>query len=164
MHDRRVTSPQPRRVPRREIPTVTQLGVRPSRMLARGLVQRCPACGGGGIFHRWFGMDERCPTCTLLFERVEGHWIGSLGLNTTVVFGLMLIVLMAGTLIGYPDPPIGLLLVTEVSIALFGPLLYFPSSRMMWTAMDLLMRPLRPGEIDPRYVVVDPYRDRKNRP
>jgi hypothetical protein len=129
-------------------------------MLVRGLFQRCPACGGGGIFHRWFGMEERCPTCTLLFERVEGHWIGSLGLNTTVVFGVMLIVLLAGTLIGYPDPPIGALLVAEVSIALFGPLLFFPSSRTLWTAIDLLMRPLRSGEIDPRFVVVDPYRDK----
>ena len=50
-------------------------------------------------------MEERCPTCTFLFERVEGHWIGSLGLNTTVVFGVMLVVLMAGTLAFYPDPP-----------------------------------------------------------
>ncbi len=109
-------------------------------------------------------MEERCPTCTLLFERVEGHWIGSLGLNTTVVFGLMLIVLLAGTLIGYPDPPIGALLVAEISIALLGPLVFFPSSRTLWTSIDLLMRPLRTGEIDPRYVVVDPYRDRPHRP
>ena len=143
---------------------MVQLGVRPSSMLARGLLGRCPACSGRGIFRRWFAMETRCPTCTLLFERVEGHWIGSLGLNTTVVFGLMLVVLLAGTLIGYPDPPIAALLVAEVSIALIGPLLFFPSSRTLWTAMDLLMRPLRPGEIDPRYVVVDPYRDKPTGP
>jgi hypothetical protein len=132
-------------------------------MLVRGLLQRCPACGGGKVFHRWFRMEERCPTCTLLFERVEGHWIGSLGLNTTVIFGLMLIVLLAGAMIGYPDPPIGTLLVAEILIALLGPLLFFPSSRTMWTAIDILMRPLRTGEIDPRFVVVDPYRDRPPR-
>jgi len=105
-------------------------------------------------------MEDRCPTCTLRFERVEGHWIGSLGLNTTVIFGLMLIVMLGITLIGYPDPPIGVLLILEVSIALIGPLLFFPSSRTLWTAIDLLMRPLRSGEIDPRFVKVDPYRDR----
>ena len=44
--------------------------------------------------------------------------------------------------------------------AVVGPLLFFPSSRMMWTALDLLMRPLGPGEIDPRFVKVDPERDR----
>ncbi len=131
-------------------------------MLLRAFVHRCPACGGRHVFRRWFTIAERCPTCTLLFERVEGHWIGSLALNTVVVFGLMLIVLMAGSMIGYPHPPFRALLTAEIAIALIGPFLYFPSSRMMWTAIDLLMRPLRPGEIDPRYVVVDPERDRPN--
>jgi uncharacterized protein (DUF983 family) len=159
-----VTAPQPRRRPRREIATPVQLGVRPSRLLVRGLFRRCPACGGGGIFTHWFGMSDRCPTCTLLFERVEGHWIGSLGLNTTVVFSVMLVVLLGVTLIGYPDPPIGLLLVVEILLAALGPLLFFPSSRTLWTAMDLLMRPLRSGEIDPRFVKVDPGRDRPQGP
>ncbi len=105
-------------------------------------------------------MDERCPTCTLLFERIEGHWIGSLGLNTTVVFGVMLVVLITGSLAGYPNPPFRALLISEIAIAVIGPMLFFPSSRMTWTAIDLLMRPLTPGEIDPRFVVVDPERDR----
>lgn len=131
-------------------------------MLLRAFVHRCPACGGRHVFRRWFTIAERCPTCTLLFERVEGHWIGSLALNTVVVFGLMLIVLLAGSMIGYPHPPFRALLIAEIAIALIGPFLYFPSSRMMWTAIDLLMRPLKPGEIDPRYVVVDPERDRPN--
>lgn len=147
-------------MPRKEIPSAVQVDVTPTRMLLRGLAQRCPACGGGKIFHKWFGMDDRCPTCTLLFERVEGHWIGSLGLNTTVVFGAMLVVLLTGSLAFYPDPPFAALLIIEISLAVVGPLLFFPSSRMMWTAIDLLMRPLTPGEIDPRFVVVDPERDR----
>lgn len=104
-------------------------------------------------------MVERCPTCTLKFERVEGHWIGSLGLNTTVVFAAMLFVLLGVTLLSYPELPTVPLLVTEVALALVGPLLFFPPSRTMWTAIDLLMRPLAPGEIDPRYVLVDPERD-----
>jgi hypothetical protein len=56
------------------------------------------------------------------------------------------------------------MLVVEVSLALLGPLLFFPASRMLWTAIDLLMRPLAPGEIDPRFVKVDPYRDRPTGP
>jgi hypothetical protein len=109
-------------------------------------------------------MVPRCPTCTLRFERVEGHWIGSLGLNTTVVFGAMLAVLLGVTIISYPDVPTTALLWIELAIALLGPLVLFPPSRTLWTATDLLMRPLRPGEIDPRFVVVDPYRDRPQGP
>lgn len=159
-----MSTPTPRRRPRKEIPTPVQLGARPSLLLARGCVGRCPACGGGRLFRRWFAMVPRCPTCTLRFERVEGHWIGSLGLNTTVVFGTMLAVLLGVTIGFYPDVPTTALLWIELGIALLGPLLFFPPSRTLWTATDLLMRPLKPGEIDPRYVVVDPYRDRPRGP
>lgn len=121
---------------------------------------RCPACGGRHIFRRWFEMTERCPTCTLRFERVEGHWIGSIGANTVVIFGLMFVLMISTYLLSYPDPPGAWLLWTEIAIAVLGPLLFFPPARMMWTAIDILMRPLRPGEIDPRFVAKDPYRDR----
>lgn len=105
-------------------------------------------------------MVERCPTCTLRFERVEGHWIGFIGTNTTVIVTLMFVLLMGSYLLAYPDPPGAWLLWSEVGLAVLGPLLFFPPSRMLWTAIDLLMRPLRPGEIDPRYIVRDPQRDR----
>jgi uncharacterized protein (DUF983 family) len=157
-----VTQPQPapRRRPRKQIPTPIQLGVRPSVLLVRGMFIRCPACGGRHVFRNWFAMVDRCPTCTLKFERIEGHWIGSLGLNSTVIFGAMLVVLLGGSIAFYPDVPLGPLLVAELVLALIGPLVFFPPSRTLWTGIDLLMRPLEPGEIDPRFVIVDPYRDR----
>ena len=159
-----MTAPRPRRLPPPEVPTIVQLGVRPRRMLWRGLFGRCPVCGGRHVFHRWFSMAERCPTCTLQFERVDGHWIGAIGVNTVVVMGLMLIVLFAVTMTSFPDPPPGYLVWAEVAIAGIGPFLFFPSSRTLWTAMDLLMRPLKFGEVDPRFVLVDPRRDRPDAP
>jgi len=151
-------SGRPKR-PRKSIPSARQLELRPSLILVRGLFGRCPACGGGHIFRRWFGMHDRCPTCTLRFERVEGHWIGSIGTNTVVIFGLMFVLMITTYLVSYPDTPGPWLLWTEVALALLGPVLFFPSARMLWTAIDVLMRPLKPGEIDPRYVRYDPYRD-----
>lgn len=153
------------KVPRPEVPTAIQLGVKPRRMLLRGLFARCPVCGGGHIFRRWFTMAERCPTCSLRYERVDGHWIGAIGVSTVCVMGLMLIVVAATTFSFYPDPPpIAPLLVVEIGIALLGPLVFFPASRTLWSAIDLLMRPLLPGEVDPRFVEVDPLRDRDQRP
>lgn len=143
--------------------TTTQLGVAPSRLLLRGLFGRCPVCGAGKQFRRWFSMKERCPNCDLLHERVEGHWIGAIGVNTVVVMGLMLVVLIVVAIsvaMTDGDLPVGWLLVVELAIAAIGPLLFFPPSRQLWTAMDLLMRPLKPGEVDPRFVLVDPLRDR----
>ncbi len=146
-------------VPTREIPSVKQLETSSTRMLVRGTFGRCPACGAGKNFTRWIHMSDRCHRCTLKFERVEGHWIGFLGTNTVLVFGLMFILLMSVTLLSYPDPPGSWLIWAMVGIAVVGPLVLYKTARMLWTAIDLLMRPLRPGEIDPRYVVNDPYRD-----
>jgi hypothetical protein len=71
----------------------------------------------------------------------------------------MFLVLLGTYVVSYPDRPGSWVLWTELAMGLFGPVLFFPSARMLWTAIDLLMRPLRTGEIDPRYVVYDPYRD-----
>lgn len=132
--------------------------------MLRGLFARCPVCRERNLFHRWFTMVERCPTCSLRFERVEGHWIGAIGVNTVCTMGLMLIVLAVVTFSYFPDPPpTAPLLVAMILIAVAGPLVFFPSSRTLWSAIDLLMRPLKPGEVDPRLVLVDPLRDRPPR-
>ena len=150
-----------RRAPRPEVPTTRQLGLQPRTLLLRGLFGRCPVCGDRGAFESWFRMRERCPTCALRFERVEGHWIGAIGTNTVCVMGLMLIVLATVTFSMFPDPPpVWPLVGVEVLIAVAGPMVFFPASRTLWSAIDLLMRPLRPGEVDPRLVLVDPLRDR----
>ncbi len=140
-------------------PTAIQLGVTPTRMLVRGLFHRCPVCGGGGVIRRWFSIHERCPTCDLLIERVEGHMIGYIGLNTIVCFTLTFLTLLVAAVIMVPDIQPGLLVAIALIPAAIGPILFFPSSRMMWTAIDLILRPLTPGEVDPRYVLEDPARD-----
>ena len=159
-----MTSPARRRRPLPEVPSAVQLDEKPRTILLRGLFGRCPVCGGRRLFDRWFTMKERCPTCSFHFERVDGHWIGAIGVNTVCVMGLMLIVLAVATFSYFPDsPPIWPLLIAEVVIALLGPIVFFQSSRTLWSAMDLLMRPLKPGEVDPRMVVVDPLRDKTPR-
>jgi uncharacterized protein (DUF983 family) len=154
-----MTSPERRRRPLPEVPSAIQLGMKPGKILRRGLFGACPVCGGRHLFTRWFTMKERCPTCDFRFERVDGHWIGAIGVNTVCV-----IVLGVTTFSYFPDsPPITPLLVAEVTIALAGPIVFFQASRTLWSAMDLLMRPLKPGEVDPRVVLVDPLRDRSPR-
>jgi uncharacterized protein (DUF983 family) len=139
--------------------TAIQLGVSPSRMLVRGFLHRCPVCGGGGVIRRWFSINERCPTCDLLIERVEGHVIGYIGLNTIVCFTLTFLTLFIGAVVMAPDIQPQTLVLLALIPAGLGPILFFPSSRMVWTAIDLIMRPLKPGEVDPRFVLNDPGRD-----
>lgn len=148
----------------RSLPSATQLGLRPTRILLRGALGCCPACGGIRNFHRWFRMQERCSTCTLQFERVEGHWIGFLGTNSVIVSSLMFVLMFGATLLAYPETPGAWLLWAMLGTALLVPVLLYKTSRMLWTAIDLLMRPLEPGEIDPRFIAVDPNRDHPKGP
>jgi uncharacterized protein (DUF983 family) len=119
--------------------------------LLRGCRKHCAVCNSGGLFTRWFTMAERCPRCDLRFERIEGHWTGDLGINTIVSFGTLLIALIVGFLLTWPDPPGVELFVVAVAIAGLVPLLFFPFSKTIWLAIDLIIRPLEPGEVAPGY-------------
>jgi uncharacterized protein (DUF983 family) len=115
-------------------------------MLARAAIRRCPVCGQGKLFHRWFTMLERCPRCDLRFERIEGHWTGALGVNTIVSFGLLAITVVIGLILSAPEFEVLPLFIVAALEAIFMPLFFFPFSKTIWTAIDLWMRPLVPGE------------------
>jgi uncharacterized protein (DUF983 family) len=124
-------------------------GPSPGRMLARAAARHCPVCGSGRLFPRWFAMVESCPRCHLRFERSEGHWIGALGMNTIVTFGLLAAVVVGGLILSYPEFDVAPVLIAGAAVALLFPLAFFPFARTLWTAVDLWMRPLEPGEADP---------------
>lgn len=128
----------------------------PGRMVARALRLHCPVCGSGGIFPRWFHMVDRCPRCDLRFERHEGQWVGSLGMNTIVSFGVLLLVMVVGMLLTYPDIPMWPLTGLSVATALLVPLIAFPWSRTLWMVVDLMMTPVRRDELDPAWAAAAP--------
>lgn len=125
-------------------------GIPPSRrkLLRRGLTKRCPACGQKGIFRRWFTMLERCPNCGLVFERIEGHWSGAIGLNTIVSLAALVLVLAVGVIATIPDIAVRPLVIVSVATAVIVPLVFHPVSRTLWTGIDIAMRPLEAFEVD----------------
>ena len=122
-----------------------------SALLWRGLRKQCGVCEQGKLFERWFTMIDDCPRCGLHFERVEGHWIGAIGINTIVSLGLMMIAMVAGFVVTYPDPPVTALVTITVTIALVTPIAFYPTSKTLWTAIDLRMRPVQPDEVLPGF-------------
>ena len=122
-------------------------------LLRRGLARRCPLCGGGGLFRRWFTVVDRCPRCGFRLERIEGHWIGALGMNTIVTLVAVLVAVVVGFLLTYPDGSIAIALAVIVGTAILVPLAFFPVSKTLWSAIDLAMRPLEPDDdVDPRWI------------
>ena len=114
-------------------------------MLVRGVLKRCPLCGCGKLFTGWFRMKERCPRCRYRFEREEGFFLGAYVINLAVAQGVVValavvpaIVLLARN----PDTSIVPLLLGGIAGAVLAPLGFYPFSKTIWTAIDLIMRPV----------------------
>jgi uncharacterized protein (DUF983 family) len=122
-------------------------------MLVRGLFRRCPLCSSNDCFSSFFRSRERCPRCNLSLDRVEGNWIGAVGINTIVTFGLVGITLIVSTALTWPEINAIPVFLACLAIAVLVPILFFPSSRMIWCGIDLVMRPIEPrDEITPEWV------------
>lgn len=111
-------------------------------MFRRGLARRCPVCGGGRLFRRWLAMEPACPSCGFVFKRVPGQWLGSWFLNIIAVQTVVCALLFAAVAITWPDTPSALLIGLAVGAAVAVPLLFFPFSRTIWSAIDLIMKPI----------------------
>jgi len=116
------------------------------KMAGRAALLRWPVCGSGGLCRRCTRMVERCPRCGFLFERFEGQMIGAIAMNTILTFGLLLITLVLGFVLTAPDFAVVPVLVASLAVAGLFPVLFYPFSQTSWTAIDLLMTPLEPGE------------------
>jgi len=120
-------------------------------MIARGLVKRCALCGSGGLYAGWFRMRERCPGCGYRFEREEGFFLGAYVMNLGVTEGLVIvggiipcIILLAGD----PEASVIPVLVVALTLAVVAPIVFYPFSRTLWSAIDLIIRPR--GANEPR--------------
>jgi DNA-directed RNA polymerase subunit RPC12/RpoP len=102
------------------------------QIVARGLTNRCPNCGGRTLFKTgtFFQVNPKCPRCGLKIERGDGFFIGSMSLNYGV------------TLVGFLAPVVllaycGVIGTTFAGIlaaagALGFPVLFYRSSRSWW--------------------------------
>ncbi len=113
-------------------------------MLWRGLTKRCAVCGGGHLFDGWFRMKERCPRCGYRFEREEGFFLGAYVVNLAVAEGLMAlfciipVIYLSAT---RPDVSVWPVLAAGVVAAVVGPFVFYPFSRTIWVALELMLRP-----------------------
>ena len=125
------------------------------RLLFRGLTGRCAVCGLSLLTSRWVRVKGTCPRCQFPIERKEGHFVGGVGMNTIVTFGVVLIGLLIAIAVSAPEPlqpgRVSLILGT---IAVVTTIVFYPVSKTLWSAIDLAMTPLEPGEVDARF---DPH-------
>jgi uncharacterized protein (DUF983 family) len=127
---------------------------KPSKLLFRALIRHCPLCGGGKLFKRWFTMVPECPTCTYYFEREEGFFLGAFVMSTVITLASLMAFLAIGFAITLPHPPLVTLAIIGALIGFVVPLIIYPITKTLWTAVYLMMsrtmgdpwrRPVQPG-------------------
>lgn len=91
-------------------------------------------------------LREECPSCGFRFERKPGHFTGAVGMSTIVTFGLLLGTLLVGMVLMWPDVSPGPLLLVMLPIAVIVPIVFHPTAKTLWVAIDLMMKPLEVGE------------------
>ena len=111
------------------------------QIVARGLTNRCPNCGGRTLFERGtlFGINPACTQCGLDIVRDEGSFMGSMSLN----YGVTLVCFLTPVaLLAYKD-----VIGTTTAIVLAGilslgvPALFYRSSRSWWLMNYYLFLP-----------------------
>jgi uncharacterized protein (DUF983 family) len=109
------------------------------KLIGRALTRRCPHCGGRGIFRSYWSLRQACPHCGYAFAREEGYFLGGYAVNLIVaeVLGLGAVLY----LIFQTD----LSLIAQEAIAIGAaiglPVLFYPFSRTLWMAVDLMFDP-----------------------
>ena len=121
----------------------------PGTLLKRGVLKKCPRCGGGHLYEGWFHMKERCPSCGYLFEREPGFFVGAYLINFAIAEGFLFVLLMifVGWKSQNPDAGVVWPIVVGIAIGIIGPIVFYPFSRTIWSAFDLLMTPMEMDEI-----------------
>jgi len=113
-----------------------------SRVLWRAVRRQCPRCGSHGVWTGFMRMRAQCPACGLQLDRGESdYFYGAYLLNFVAAELVPVIVFVVSLIATWPDPPWNLLTAVTVVLAVLCPILLYPTTKALWLAFDLLLRP-----------------------
>jgi hypothetical protein len=104
-------------------------------------------------------MCPSCPSCGIHFDREPqgGYWIGSNVINLFATEGTFAAIFVGVLLLTWPSPPWDGMLWGGMLLMLLLPVLYFPFSKTLFIAVDLIFRPDEPQDYEqPREPLVRP--------
>ena len=118
------------------------------RMVIRALGRRCPCCGDQRAwFAGWFRQGERCVGCGLSRTRnTSGHELGSMTIALILNIGLVVVAIAIAIIVTAPDIPVLTLSVVLAATAIIVPIVTWPISHTLWSAIDLRFRPIDGAE------------------
>jgi uncharacterized protein (DUF983 family) len=136
----------------RSRPPIRPIDAAPSRpqLLARGFTRRCAWCGDRkAYFTGWFRREEYCRQCGHGYRRGDAAFeLGAITANLILTFLGILVTILVLVVATAPDVPVFGVTIAAASVALIGPVVFYPVSYTIWQAVDLWMR--RPTEAELR--------------
>ena len=113
--------------------------------LKRALLLRCPRCGKGKIFRRWYTAYENCSVCHLVFEREEGFYTGAVAINLVVSELLITAFAVPFSIWAALNPgvPFIPLIIALSPLPVLLPFLFFRHTKSLWIGMAYLLDPPR---------------------
>jgi len=93
-------------------------------------------------------MREHCSRCGLKFEREPGYWVGAVTINTIVIFMTFLVVFATLVLATWPAVPWPTVLVVTLVANVVIPIVFYPTSKTLWLALEMSWHPLEPDELE----------------
>lgn len=64
-----------------------------SRLILRGLKKRCPKCGQGRLYQKWYQLRSHCPQCGLRFLKDPVDILVFMYLSTAFLTGLFILLM-----------------------------------------------------------------------
>jgi hypothetical protein len=100
------------------------------------------------VFTSWFKICPSCPTCGLRFDREPegGYWVGSYTVNLMVTEALLGAIFLGGLILTWPQPAWSAMVAADGAAALLFPPFFFPFSKTLFLAVDLMFRPREPED------------------
>lgn len=67
------------------------------RLMVRGLRKRCPRCGEGRLFARWYTLHDRCASCRLAYDAADGDTWAFMYASTAFLTGVIIVAMLLTT-------------------------------------------------------------------
>ena len=111
----------------------------PPTLIARAFKRQCPMCGQSGVWTGWWTLRDSCPNCGYVFRREGGYFLGAYALN--LVFAELVTMVILTYLLIWTDWEWWEIELVVIPLAIGLPIIFFPISRGLWMALDLILHP-----------------------
>ena len=102
------------------------------------ILQRCPVCLDGKVFHSLLGMNKDCPECGIVYERESGYFLNAM--FVAYVIGFVIFGPLALALYFMQVPALWFSVIMIGLIFVLWPFI-FRYSRVIWMHADQLIDP-----------------------